>query len=140
MPVKLVKNGNPAGQPRGGRGRRTAEQILAEHAEPLMRMAIDHALDGDMRMLQMCLDRLYPKVNERPLAFRLPPIATMSDTVTAMAAIVQGIADGELTIREATNLAGIVDAFRRLLCDAELETRIRRLEQIAGELDAKDKK
>jgi len=140
MPFKLVKSGNPAFQPRDSRGRRAAEQILAEHGETIVQTAIDLARDGDMRALQMCLDRVYPKPKERRLAFKLPPLKTMSDAVAAMTAIVQGVADGELTVGEAASLAGLVDAFRRILWDAGLEPRLARLEQIACELDTKDKK
>jgi hypothetical protein len=57
--------------------------------------------------LRQRLDRIIPSRRERPVRFRLPTLSTADDAVTAMAAIVKAVADGELTPGEAGEIAAL---------------------------------
>jgi len=53
---------------------------------------------------------------------------TVADALTAINHIVQAVAKGELTPGEATSLAGLIEAFRKVAETNDLEQRITRLE------------
>jgi len=99
MAFKPGESGNPAGRPQGSRHKATLamEALLDGEAETITRKAIDLALAGDSTMIRLCLDRVLPARRDRPVTFALPPIATVSDAVTASAALTTAVANGDLT-------------------------------------------
>ena len=121
-------SGNPAGRPRGSRNRRTiaAERLFDEEGETLTRVLIDLARDGHPVALKLCMDRIFP-VHDRPVTFDLPAMATASDAVGAMGDIALGLADGNLTPREAERLGKFVQSFAKTLSTEELERELREL-------------
>jgi hypothetical protein len=133
VPFKPGRSGNPNGRPAGSRNRATLaiEGLLEGEAETLARKAVELAKAGDLQALRLCLDRLCPPRKDSPVAFRLPPMVTTFDAVAAMAALVGAVASGDLTPMEASELTKIVQAFAKIIETAELEQRIRALEEIA---------
>jgi Family of unknown function (DUF5681) len=125
------QSGNPAGKPKGARNKTTLalEALLDGDAEALTRKAIELALAGDMQALRLCLERLIPPRREAPVAFEHPTIETAADAVKAMAAIVQAVANGDLTPSEGYSISGLVQNFSKAIETAELEARIAKLEQ-----------
>ncbi len=121
--------GNP-GRPKGARHRATvaAEALLDGEAEALTRQAIELALAGDTIALRLCLDRIVPPRRERPVEFSLPAMKSPADAVAAMAAIASAVADGEITLGEAAEMAKLVEGFIRALEINEFEQRLRFLE------------
>jgi uncharacterized protein DUF5681 len=67
------QRGNP-GRPRGSKNRTTRllEELVAGEGEKLAQKAVELALAGNVKCLQMCLDRLMPRRAGRPLDFTLP--------------------------------------------------------------------
>jgi Family of unknown function (DUF5681) len=124
------QSGNPAGKPKGARNHatRAIEAMLGGEAEKLTRTAIDLALAGDTVALRLCFDRLIPVRRERAIEFALPPIRTPADVVTAMDALAQGVARGELYPTEANALAGLVASAARAIEVSEIADRLDRLE------------
>jgi hypothetical protein len=112
--VGLFRPGNP-GRPPGSKNRTTqlVEQLLAGEAEKVTRKFIDLALAGNVRC-QLCLDRLLPRRNGRPVDFSLPAVNDVHDVVTAMAAITTGVNNGSLTAEEAGQLVHILNAMQKL--------------------------
>ena len=131
---KPGQSGNPKGKPKGCRHKATrlAEALIGEESEKLIRTIIEKALAGDSICLRLCLERIAPPVKERPISIELPPIQSMYDSVTAMGAILDHVASGELTPGEGVAIAGMVETFRRVVETQELEKRINLLEQKAG--------
>jgi hypothetical protein len=121
--------GNP-GRPKGARHRATlaAEVLLDGEAEALTRNAIDLALGGDLTALRICLDRILPPRRERPVEFNLPVMKSSADAVAAMAAIASAVAEGEITLGEAAEMAKLVEGFIRALEINEFDQRLRFLE------------
>ena len=97
------QSGNPAGKPKGTRNATTLalEALLDGQASALTQKAIDVALTGDIPALRLCLDRILPPRKDSPVAFDLPEMKTLNDTVSAMGAIVKAVGDGDLTPTEA---------------------------------------
>lgn len=127
------RSGNPGGRPKGSRNRSTQalENILEGESEALTRRAIELALDGDTVALRMCMDRLMPVRKDRPITFTLPDIETPADLTKATRALMQGVADGEITPGEAAELSKLVDAHVKAISAADFAERLAALEQAA---------
>ncbi len=125
MKFQPGQSGNPAGRPRGSRNKRAiaAEKLFDEAAEPLTKALIELAKQGHPAALRLCLDRVCP-TRDRAVAFELPTMASADDAVGAMASIVQGLADGDITPSEAAKLAKVVQTFTQTVSTAVLEQKI----------------
>jgi hypothetical protein len=105
------KPGN-AGRPKGARNRATlaAEALLDGEAEALTRKAVELALEGNVPALKICLDRILPPRRERAVALNLPTLRNPGDAGEVSAAIFGAVTRGEITVGEATELAGLLTA------------------------------
>ena len=127
---KKGRSGNSRGRPAGARNKATmiAQAFLDDEAENLTRKAVELALTGDPNALRLCLERLVPRAQDRPLTVSLPPVKTSADAAKAMSAIIEAVAGGELTPTEGRAVAGLVENYRRTLETEELEGRVTALE------------
>ena len=125
------QSGNPDGRPKGSRNATTIalETLLDGQATALTQKAIDVALTGDIPALRLCLDRILPPRKDSPVAFDLPEMKTLNDAVPAMGALVKAVGQGDLTPAEAAELTKMVQAFAKIIETAELEERVRKLEE-----------
>ena len=130
MAFQKGQSGNPNGKPKGTRHRVTvaAEALMEGEAEAITRKAIELAKGGDGPALRLCMDRIYPPRRDRPVRFRLPSLDKVEDAVAAHAAIVAGVAIGDLTPSEAGDLARLVDTYTRAVEATDIQTRLARLE------------
>jgi hypothetical protein len=118
------------GKPRGTRHKATQAvlALLEGEGEALTRKAIQMALAGDGAALRLCLDRIAPPRKDNPVQFALPRMATAHDAAEAAGAVLEAVADGDLTPTEGAVIMDLVDAFRRTLEVTELEARVAALE------------
>jgi hypothetical protein len=130
-PFQAGVSGNPTGRPKGSRNVTTValETLLDGQAQALTQKAIDVALTGDIAALRLCLDRILPPRKDSPVSFALPELRTLNDAVPAMGALVKAVGQGELTPTEAGELARMLQSFARIIETAELEERVRKLEE-----------
>lgn len=130
-PFEEGRSGNPAGRPKGSRNRATQalEKILDGDAEAILNKAVEMAKDGDPVALRLCLDRLIPVRKDRPITFTLPEIETTANLTKATRALMQGVADGEITPSEAAELSKLVDAHLKAIETADIAARLARLEE-----------
>lgn len=128
------QSGNPAGRPRGSRSRSTLalEVIFEGEGEAITRKVIELALEGDTQALRMCLERLAPPRKDRPITFTLPPIKTAADLSLATDAVLQAVADGEITPGEAADLSKLVATHIQAIQTTDLNERFLRIEQQAS--------
>ena len=121
-------NGNP-GRKAGSKNKTTliGQALLKEAEEKLLRKAIEMAEAGDVPMLKFLLDRILPK--ERSIHVELPKLFVASDTVDALGAIVDGVANGQIAPYEAASLATLIASYARAFNVADLELRLDSLER-----------
>ena len=121
--------GNP-GRPRGARHKatRAALALLDGEAEALTRQAVTMALEGDTTALRLCLERIAPPRKDGPVAFDLPRMETARDAAKAAGAVLEAVAEGDLTPTEGAHIMGLVENYRRTLETSELEARVAALE------------
>jgi hypothetical protein len=99
---------------------------LDGEADRLTRKAVEVALTGDVTALRLCLERIAPPRKDAPVTFPLPTMRSAGDAAKAAGAVLEAVADGELTPIEGAHVMGLMDAFRRTLEASEFEVRLRR--------------
>ena len=119
-----------AGKPKGARHRATLaiEAMLDGEAATLTRKAIDMALAGDTTAMRLCMERLVPVRRDRPIKFDMPPFETADDVARAGRAIIVKVAAGEITPSEAGDVIKLFDGLARSIEIADLERRLKALE------------
>ncbi len=85
---------------------------------------------GDLTAARLILDRIAPVPRDRHLTpFDLPATDTAAGIAKAQAAVVAGVAGGELRPSEGEALAGLIEARRRAVESQEFEARLAALER-----------
>jgi hypothetical protein len=80
-----------------------------------------------MLAMKLCLERLLPRCDERPVTFSLPSLASVGNEPSpqnvsrAMNAVTTALACGEITPGEAATIAGVYETFVRTAGDVEDE-------------------
>ncbi len=122
--------GNP-GKPKGSRHRATkaVQELLDGEAETLTRKVVELAKAGDVTALRLCLERIAPVRRDAPVTFDLPDMVTAGDAAKAAAAILSGVAAGDLTPDEGGQVMGLIELYRRTLETTEIEARLTALER-----------
>jgi hypothetical protein len=128
------QSGNPRGKPPGTRNKALVEldRLGAEGAQAVLRAVLTAAQNGDISAAALVLKRCWPEAKGRSVRLVLPPVTTAADTITATAAVVAAVADGNLSPEEGQAVAGVIDAHRRAIETNELAVRLEALEQAAG--------
>jgi hypothetical protein len=106
--------------------------LLDGEAEALTRKAVEMALAGDATALRLCLDRILPPRKGRPAAIALPEVVRARDVPMALAVVIAAMGSGELTPDEATAVSAVIEVQRRAIETAELDARLRALEERVG--------
>ena len=108
-----------------------AEALLDGEVDALTRKAIELAAAGDTTALRLCMERILPARKDRPVSFQMPAIETAADAGKASSALLQAVADGDLTPSEASELGKLIESYVRALEATEFEARLSKLEQAA---------
>ena len=123
---KAGQSGNPKGRPKGALGKATRwRQALEPHGDDLFKVAVDHALSGDMQALKLCLERISPPVkpNSEPVTFDLSG-ETLSDKAES---VLQAIADGVIDVDSGRKLIGAISDLGKII---EVDSILERLEAL----------
>ncbi|NLD01307.1 MAG: hypothetical protein GX673_11100 [Gammaproteobacteria bacterium] len=123
------QSGNPAGRPKGALGKVTRwREALEPHGDELFKVAVEHALDGDMTALKLCLERISPPVKAAsdPVEFALHGSTLAEKAESVLEAIAAGIID----VPSGRQLIGAIADLGKILEITELEKRLAQLEQL----------
>ncbi len=125
------QSGNPGGRPKGALNKTTlAIQALFDgEAEILTRKVVELAKEGNPMALRLCLERLLPPRKDRPITFALPKINGVKDLIAALGAILEAMAQGDITPAEGQTLTAMLDSYRKGFEIADLEARIAAIEK-----------
>ena len=126
------KPGHPGGpgRPAGSRNKATValDKIADDAGEEILQKMVEAAEGGDMRAAELVLARIWPARKGRPIALTLPPIKSAADVVTALGAVADAVAAGDITPDEGSAVANVLETKRRSIETADLERRIEVLE------------
>ncbi len=123
-------SGNPRGRRQGSRHKATIamEVILDGEAEKLTRKAVEMALNGDATAMRLVMERLLPPRRTRPVRLSLPEIHSATDVDTAVSAVIQSMAVGDMTPDDAGQIAAVLEVRRRSIATVEIYDRLKALE------------
>ena len=114
--------GNP-GRKRGSKNKATllAASLAGEQGEEILRKAIEMAMGGNVPLMKFLLYRILPR--DRPIQLELPRLDYAHNSIDAMGEIVDAVSSGQISPREAADLAELVSAFIRAIdiTDAKVE-------------------
>jgi hypothetical protein len=119
-----------SGRPPGSKNKltRLLEELVENDGEEITRKLIELAKEGKLQALLYCMDRLIPQRRDRTLEIQLPPINHAHDIAAAIAAIMNGLNNGNLTPEEASDLTGLLEGFGRAITTSDLAIRLEQLE------------
>jgi hypothetical protein len=132
-PGKPFLPGNRLGKGRPVGSRNTAtltlQALLDGEGEAITRKVISLAKAGNETALRLCLERLMAPRKQRPVQLKLPKdISTAEGLAQAQAAVLSSAAQGEITIGDALQLAGLLEIRRKTIETQEFEQRLGEME------------
>jgi hypothetical protein len=121
------------GRPKGSRNksRNQSQQLLDQHAEAIIRACINSAIKGNLKAVQLCMERISPARRDPFVRIRLGPINTASDLAAASQRVVRGIGSGKITPSEGEKITSVLENRRKIIETVDLESRIAKLEQVS---------
>jgi Family of unknown function (DUF5681) len=112
------QSGNPAGRPLGSLNKKTLalEAAYEAKAEEAVNDIVERAKGGDPAAMRLFMERAVPAGRHRRFSFALPRIQTPEDAEAAIDVVMDGLAEGVLSLPEVAELLRVVE---RLLQMAE---------------------
>lgn len=100
-------SGNIAGRPKGVPNKQNQlAKLMESHAETLINKIIELALSGDMVALRLCIERLVPKITDKPATVVIPDLSDF-ETTKIIPVLIQSLAGQEITVSEFKSLIDI---------------------------------
>ena len=103
--------------------------MIDGEGEQIVRKTLELAKAGDGAALKIVMDRLLPPRKDRHVEFQLPAVTDAQTAATAMSELIDAVAGGELAPCEGDALAALVERRAKLSELAEIEARLRALEE-----------
>jgi hypothetical protein len=109
-------SGNPAGRPPGSLNKKTlaVEAAYEAKAEEAVNDIMERAKSGDPAAMRLCMERAVPAGRHRRFAFALPRIRTPEDAEAAIDVVMDGLAEGALSLADVGELLRIVERLLEL--------------------------
>lgn len=125
--------------------RAAMEAVSPEIVSGIMRRVARKALEGDLKAARLVLDRAIGRPREESedaaaIAIQLPPMRTADECTTATGRILEALTSGQLSRDDAKVLIDAVQLRTRTLEQADLEHRLRELEDMVAERLGKPKR
>jgi len=123
------------GRTKGSRNKATAEALALfyEYKDPLIKKCIARALEGEVRALALCIERILPPLREPTVRLRMPKLEKLKDAQLALQRLVENLGKGNITPQEAEKVHGILADIRDHIEAGEIDDRLTALEKRAHE-------
>jgi hypothetical protein len=120
------------GRPPGSRNRKAQalQKVLDEYTPALLRKSLAMALQGDVPLLKMFMDRRLPKSSGAPVRIGRLPSATIEQISQSQQNVVDQVAAWNLSPEQAVQIASLLETNRRTIETQELSRR--RIERLEG--------
>ncbi len=128
MKFEKGRSGNSAGRRPGTGKHQQFRKILEAKAPELLERAIEMALEGDQKMMAMCLDRVLPALRTVDTPGRLPDFGDAKTLEEKTTAVMKAISGGEITVNDGLSLVQTCANAARVAEVSELQKRIEQLE------------
>jgi hypothetical protein len=127
-PFQPGQSGNPAGRPPGSKNRFSTafQQVVGEQLEDLLRVALEQALDGDLRAVKLLLSHM-PREREQ-IELQLPKMSSMKDVVAANEAVFNAIGQGQISPESAKLIGELITSQMRAIEGVDFDRRLALLE------------
>jgi hypothetical protein len=132
---KKRESGDHEGKPKGKlhKATRAALELLEGDLETITQVCVDKAKEGDLMAIKLILNKLIPNARERRLSIKLPKVEGAANLPSVLAEVLELVNNGELTPGEGQTIAGIIESTRKGIELADIETRLRALEEKSNE-------
>jgi hypothetical protein len=120
---------NPSGKPKGARNRvlRALDELGASRCYNVWLRCLEFAEAGNVKCMQLVLDRCYPARKGAPVMIDIPAITVSADIVTALSAIVAAMGRGDVSPDEAALCATVLETQRAAVSTHSIEAEITRM-------------
>lgn len=117
------------GRPRARERIAALDQRVAEAGDELIDAALEQARAGNVKAIEMLLNRIWPARRDRLVDIDAPEIRGTPDLVPATAAITNAVLNGSVTPREGAAAARVIEAHGDMIKLVDLERRMTALEE-----------
>ncbi len=138
-------SGNPRGRPRGSQNKMTVifKEVIGQDAKDMAEVLKRKAMGGDMRALQLIVDRIFPAPKDAPseISEALPNVTTPAEALEFLGVVMRSVGRGEISPSQAKDLTQVVSIFIAALEVVDLAKRVEAIElaqdEIASQLDGR---
>ena len=118
------------GRPRGSRNKTTlaAQALFDTFAEPVTRTCLRGALQGDPKLLQICIDRIVPARRDLPIRIGKLAVGNAAELARASEIVTQQVAKGQLSVAQGQAMMELIDKRRKFIETQDLDQRLRAVE------------
>jgi len=126
-------SGNPKGRPRGSKSKSTqlVERLITGNVadvKEIIDVVVREAKAGEPWAVTELLKRMWVVPRSRLVKFPLPPLGSVADVTAAIGAVLEGVANGLLTIEEGAMLADLLERHSTIIKNDAIERRLKALE------------
>jgi hypothetical protein len=121
------------GRPRGSRNKTTvmAQELLDSNAESVVRKCLVMALQGNLKAMQLCMDRVLPARRDLPVKVGPLPMGSAAEISDASEKILEKVVAGRLSPSEGQGVFTLIEGRRKTLETENLAQRVKALEEAA---------
>lgn len=129
--------GNPGGPGRPPKPAMAAvaalDELGVQAARELIGVVMEQARAGNLKAVDMVLQRIWPVPRGRPVQIDAPPVRACTDLMSAHGAVVDAVLAGDVSAAEGARVSAVLETQRRIVSDVELERLITEFEERAAE-------